>query len=336
MKGFVLRKGGRGSLSLFPPRPGPPTNQHPTVRGNGQACQYLQNRGFSCARPWCWRAAPRCAAGREVKSPVSCPFFQLHLLTYGNGLSCRIVPLASEMPGCTALVVTSFQCAACSPQESYSMVLSPYSFTHRTLALAMQRHLFASMSICVQPLSFISRRNLPSRAAALAALAPRVARLADIDTRRASRGVVLGGIDDALLDVGGQVVKGLVDVDVALSRDFEEGNAELLSQGLALFGRDGALLLPVALVANQNLVDALCGVLLYVCEPGADIYLQCPVSIAQPEIFLLICGDHVLGGLIWARKRCSKQATSRKAKDVLSNDRWSVTSYTSKIPIAPR
>lgn len=111
----------------------------------------------------------------------------------------------------------------------------------------------------------------PYEILALTALAPRVARLTDVYARRTGRGVVLGGVDDALLDVRGEIVEGLVDVDVALGRDLEEGDAQLLGQGLALLGRDGALLLPVALVADQDLVDALGGVLLYVCEPGADV-----------------------------------------------------------------
>lgn len=110
---------------------------------------------------------------------------------------------------------------------------------------------------------------------ALATDAAVVAVLArDVDARRRCL-LGLGGVDDAGLDVGGQAVEGLVDVDAALGRDLEEGNAELVGQLLALFGGDDALLLPVALVANQNLVDALGGVLLDVGEPRADV---CRVS----------------------------------------------------------
>ena len=36
-------------------------------------------------------------------------------------------------------------------------------------------------------------------------------------------------------------------------------------------GRDGAFLLPVALVADEDLVDAFGGVLFDVGEPGADV-----------------------------------------------------------------
>lgn len=38
-----------------------------------------------------------------------------------------------------------------------------------------------------------------------------------------------------------------------------------------MFLRDDALVLPVALVADENLVDTLGGVLLYVLEPGSDV-----------------------------------------------------------------
>jgi len=89
-------------------------------------------------------------------------------------------------------------------------------------------------------------------------------------------GLLLGlVVDEALLDVGGEAVKGLVDVDVALGGDLEEGDAELVGEGLALLGRDDAFLLPVALISNQDLVDALGGVLLDVGEPGLDVCRAC-------------------------------------------------------------
>lgn len=114
-----------------------------------------------------------------------------------------------------------------------------------------------------------------ARRRASAALAARAARLAagtgDVDTR-CWRLLGLGGVDDAGLDVGGQAVKGLVNVDAALGRDLEEGDAQLVGQLLALLGGDDALLFPVALVADQDLVDAFGGVLLDVGEPGADVW----------------------------------------------------------------
>jgi hypothetical protein len=63
--------------------------------------------------------------------------------------------------------------------------------------------------------------------------------------------------------------------DVALGGDLEEGDAELVGEGLALLGADDALVLPVALVANEDLVDALGGVLLHVGKPCADVCGKC-------------------------------------------------------------
>ena len=96
---------------------------------------------------------------------------------------------------------------------------------------------------------------------------------ADIDLG-GSRLVRPGGVDKALLDVAGEAVKRLVDVDVALGGDLEERDAEFVGEGLALFCGDGALLFPVALVADEDLVDAFRGVLLDVGEPCADVWLQ--------------------------------------------------------------
>lgn len=94
--------------------------------------------------------------------------------------------------------------------------------------------------------------------------------VADVDTSGGT-GLVLLAVNESLLDVGGQAVESLVNVDVALCRDLEEGDAELVGEGLALLLGDDALVLPVALVADEDLVDALGGVLLYVLEPGADV-----------------------------------------------------------------
>jgi hypothetical protein len=95
--------------------------------------------------------------------------------------------------------------------------------------------------------------------------------LPDVDLGAGGR-VGPRAVDEARLDVRGERVEGLVDVDVALGRDLEEGDAELVGQRLALLRGDGALFLPVALVADEDLVDALGGVLLDVGEPRADVY----------------------------------------------------------------
>lgn len=94
--------------------------------------------------------------------------------------------------------------------------------------------------------------------------------IADVDAALALTGrrVATRGIDDALLDVGRKRVKGLVDVDVALGRHLQERDAQLIGQRLSLLRRDRPLLFPVALVADQDLVNALRRVLLYVREPS--------------------------------------------------------------------
>ena len=63
-------------------------------------------------------------------------------------------------------------------------------------------------------------------------------------------------VDDAFLNVPGEGEERLFDVDVALGTDLHKGNAELVGESLALCSGNGALLLPVALVADEDLVDA--------------------------------------------------------------------------------
>ena len=93
----------------------------------------------------------------------------------------------------------------------------------------------------------------------LTALLPRltiVIVLANPHRRVRRRRILALRIDDALLDVRCEAVEGLVHVDVALGADLEERDAEFVGEGLALFCGDGALLLPVAFVADEDLVDA--------------------------------------------------------------------------------
>lgn len=82
-----------------------------------------------------------------------------------------------------------------------------------------------------------------------------------VDTLAAGSALLLGGIDDALLDITGEGEEGLFHVDVALCRDLHEGDAEFVSQSLALGGGDSALLFPVTFVADEDLVDAFGGML---------------------------------------------------------------------------
>lgn len=102
-------------------------------------------------------------------------------------------------------------------------------------------------------------------------------------------------IDQPCLDVARERVEGLVDVDVALCADLEEGNAEFVCKGLALFCGDGALLFPVALVADKDLVDSLGGMLFDIGEPCADV---CG--------YVSMCGGgHVAEGSILLKLRSS-------------------------------
>lgn len=73
------------------------------------------------------------------------------------------------------------------------------------------------------------------------------------------------------LDVGRETEERLLHIDVRLRADLQEGDAQLVRERLALLRGHHALVLPVALVADEDLVHALGGVLLDVGEPGADI-----------------------------------------------------------------
>lgn len=66
----------------------------------------------------------------------------------------------------------------------------------------------------------------------------------------------------SLLDIGGEAVEGLLDVDVVFRGNLQEGDAELVGKLLPLFGGDSPFLFPVTLVANEDFVDAFAGVLL--------------------------------------------------------------------------
>lgn len=83
--------------------------------------------------------------------------------------------------------------------------------------------------------------------------------------------LVLRRVDDPFLDVGREAEESLLDVLVRLGRDFEERNAQLVGECLALLCRHSPLLLPVAFVSNKDLVDAFRCVLFHVGEPGADV-----------------------------------------------------------------
>lgn len=131
---------------------------------------------------------------------------------------------------------------------------------------------FCSKSSCT-PLLQSPAARLTSLLAALPAqtTADSSALVCNVDAARLPTLVLLRGVDYPLLDIRRERVERFLHVDVALGRDLEEGDAEFVGQRLALLGADGALLLPVAFVADEDLVDAFAGVLLDIGEPGADV-----------------------------------------------------------------
>lgn len=125
-------------------------------------------------------------------------------------------------------------------------------------------------------------------------------------------------VNDSLLDVRGQRIERLIDVDIALCRDFEERHAEFVCKRLSFLCRYGALLFPIAFVANEDLVDALGGVLFDVREP-------CPY----------ICESRVSNATLQTRDLAARSLWPADIPNVLSKLRLSVTSYTKRIPMAP-
>lgn len=56
------------------------------------------------------------------------------------------------------------------------------------------------------------------------------------------------------LDIRCKAVERLLNVDVVLGRNLEEGNTEFISELLALFSRDCPFFFPVTLISNEDLV----------------------------------------------------------------------------------
>lgn len=75
-------------------------------------------------------------------------------------------------------------------------------------------------------------RNSPVSLAAFASGAA-LALVTDVDTGAGGL-IVLGAVDETLLDIGGKAVEGLVNVDVALGGNLEEGDSQFVGQGLSL------------------------------------------------------------------------------------------------------
>jgi len=78
-------------------------------------------------------------------------------------------------------------------------------------------------------------------------------------------------INNPLLDIRREAIKRLLHINIALGRDFHEGDAELVGELLAALDADDAFFLPVAFVADEDFIDAFGGVLFDVGEPGSDV-----------------------------------------------------------------
>lgn len=78
-------------------------------------------------------------------------------------------------------------------------------------------------------------------------------------------------INNPLLDIRREAIKRLLHINIALGRDFHEGDAELVGELLAALDADDAFFLPVAFVADEDFIDAFRGVLFDVGEPGSDV-----------------------------------------------------------------
>lgn len=72
----------------------------------------------------------------------------------------------------------------------------------------------------------------------------------------------------------GQGEECLLDTLVCLCTGLEESQAELVRELLSLVEGDRSLLVPVALVANEDLVDPSRSVLLDIRVPSSDVYFR--------------------------------------------------------------
>jgi hypothetical protein len=151
----------------------------------------------------------------------------------------------------------------CKARGPYVLQLCKHTFSPRGAQAAIS--CCASTPAGVSPCQSSRLTALPTHTTSI-----RIPLLPDIDLGARAR-IRPRAVNKALLDIACEAVKCLIDVNVALSRDLEEGDAELVSKRLALFCRDGALFFPVALVADEDLVDTFGGVLLDVGEPCADV-----------------------------------------------------------------
>lgn len=108
--------------------------------------------------------------------------------------------------------------------------------------------------------------------AALAAAAALVVRHAVAGTDLHRRlGVVRGGRAHPLLNLAGHCQEGLLDVARVLGRGLEKGDAQAVGELLGDLVVDDLLLGHIALVADEQLVDALGGVPVNLLQPLLDV-----------------------------------------------------------------
>lgn len=79
-------------------------------------------------------------------------------------------------------------------------------------------------------------------------------------------------VQQSLHDLSRETQERVLDIDVGLGGRLDELYTEGVGEGLTLFLRNDPLFVPIALVANQDLVDVLACVLLDVAEPGLYIF----------------------------------------------------------------
>jgi hypothetical protein len=111
------------------------------------------------------------------------------------------------------------------------------------------------------------------------------------------------GLEVVVIGVGGvpsEREECFFDVDIGFCACFNEWDTKFLGECSALIFRDYAFLGPVAFIPDEDFMDSFCGMLFDVLEPSADVYVSNPT------------------------------------RPILLNDLSSQTSYTKRIPMAPR
>ena len=83
--------------------------------------------------------------------------------------------------------------------------------------------------------------------------------------------LIVHSIDKTLLDITGQCKECFLNIDVRLGARFQELDAVFIGQGLTLLLADHLLVRHIALITDEDAVDALTRMLLNVPDPISDI-----------------------------------------------------------------